>query len=86
AEEGPCIRCGRCLEACPMKLSPTNIDRCMRKSMFEQAEKLNAMNCLECGACTWVCPAKRNLTQSCRVCKRIITQRRKEAAAKKGGK
>jgi len=83
-EEQPCIRCGRCINACPMQLAPTEIDRYVRKDMFDAAEKINAMNCIECGACTWSCPARRNLTQSCRVAKRIITQRRKEAAAKKG--
>ena len=84
ADENPCIRCGRCMNACPMQLAPASIDRYVRKDMFDEAEKLNAMNCIECGACTWSCPARRNLTQSCRVAKRIITQRRKEQAAKKG--
>lgn len=84
AEEQPCIRCGRCLNACPMQLAPAQIDKFTRKDMFEAAEKLNVMNCIECGACSWSCPARRNLTQSCRVAKRIITQRRKEEAAKKG--
>lgn len=86
AEEGPCIRCGRCVEACPMLLSPTTIDRYMRKDMYAEAELAGAMNCMECGACTWSCPARRNLTQSCRTCKKIITQRQREAAALKGGK
>lgn len=81
-EEGPCIRCGRCVTACPMRLAPAQIDRYMRKNMFEEAERAGAMNCLECGACTWACPAKRNLTQSCRVCKKIINKRRAQAAAK----
>ncbi len=85
-EEQPCIRCGRCVEACPMKLMPALIDRVTRKDLFDEAEKLNAMNCMECGSCAWACPSRRNLTQSCRVAKRIITQRRKEAAAKKGAK
>lgn len=86
AEEGPCIRCGRCAEACPMLLAPAAIDRFMRKGMYDEAEKAGAMNCMECGACTWSCPAKRNLTQSCRTCKKLITQKRREAAAaKKGG-
>lgn len=85
-EEQPCIRCGRCIQACPMKLVPAAIDRVTRKDLFDEAEKLNAMNCIECGSCAWACPSRRNLTQSCRVAKRIITQRRKEAAAKKGDK
>lgn len=84
AEEGPCIRCGRCMNACPMRLAPAAIDHAVRKDMFEQAEKLDAMSCLECGACTFSCPARRSLTQSCRVAKRIINQRRREAAAQKG--
>ena len=83
-KESACIRCGRCVEACPMKLSPATIDRYTRKDMYEQAEAAGAMNCIECGVCSFSCPAKRNLTQSCRVAKKIITQRRKIEAAKKG--
>ncbi|MBP3540228.1 MAG: electron transport complex subunit RsxC [Clostridia bacterium] len=86
AEEGACIRCGRCVEACPMLLSPTMLDKYMRKGMYEEAEQAGALNCMECGACTWSCPARRNLTQSCRVLKKVITQRKKEEAALKGGK
>lgn len=83
-EESPCIRCGRCMRICPMKLAPASIDRAVRKDLFDSAEKLSVMNCIECGSCSWCCPARRNLAQSCRVAKRIITQRRKENAAKKG--
>lgn len=83
-DENPCIRCGRCVQACPMKLVPATIDRAVRKDMFDEAESLGALNCMECGSCAWACPSRRNLTQSCRVAKRIITKRRKEAAAKKG--
>ncbi len=85
-KESACIRCGRCVEACPMLLSPATIDRYVRKDLFEQAEAAGVMNCIECGVCSYSCPAKRNLTQSCRVAKKIITQRRKIEAAKKGEK
>ena len=85
-KENPCIRCGRCVNACPVRLEPALIDRFMRNSLFDEAERLNVMNCIECGACSFSCPSKRNLTQSMRVCKRMITQKHKEEAAKKGAK
>lgn len=87
AKESNCIRCGRCVNACPMKLQPIAMDQFIRKDMFDEAEKLNVLSCIECGACTYVCPAKRNLTQSCKMGKNVINRRKKEAAAaKKGGK
>ncbi|MBN1777427.1 MAG: electron transport complex subunit RsxC [Clostridiales bacterium] len=76
--ESSCIRCGRCITVCPMLLCPSDIDKAMRKSDFETAEKLGAMNCLECGACSWSCPAKRSLTQSCKTCKKVITEKRRQ--------
>lgn len=82
--ESACIRCGRCLRACPMQLMPAKLDALTRAQRFEEAEKLGVMNCMECGACTFVCPAKRSLTQSCRTAKKVINTRRKQAAQKKG--
>lgn len=83
SEESNCIRCGRCSSVCPMQLMPSTLDKLMRKSLFDEAERIGVMNCIECGACTWSCPAKRQLTQSCRSSKKIITERRRAAAAKK---
>lgn len=82
--ESACIRCGRCLRACPMQLMPAKLDALSRAQRFDQAEKLGVMNCMECGVCTFVCPAKRSLTQSCRTAKKVINTRRKLAAQKKG--
>ena len=84
-KESACIRCGRCMRACPMKLAPAKLDALARADRFEDAAKAGAMSCLECGACTYVCPAKRSLTQSCRTVKKVINTRRKQAAAKKEG-
>lgn len=81
-EESPCIRCGRCLRACPMKLPPYSMDVAIRHEQYEIAEKAGVMNCIECGACTYVCPAKRRLTQSFRAGKKVITVRRKLAKAR----
>lgn len=81
--ESACIRCGRCVEACPMGLMPAKLDAMMRMDKFDSAEKAGVMNCIECGACTFVCPAKRSLTQSMRTSKKVIQTRRRQAAAKK---
>ena len=82
-EESACIRCGRCMRACPMKLAPAKLDALVRAERYEAAEGIGLMNCMECGACTFVCPAKRTLTQSFRTGKKVITTRRRAAAAAK---
>ena len=79
-KESACIRCARCVNACPMNLMPMRIDACTRKNDFEGAEKFGAMNCMECGVCTYICPAKRSLTQSCRTAKKVLNTRRQRAA------
>ena len=80
--ENPCINCGRCVSACPMRLVPTKLDLLVRAGHYEEAEKCGVLNCMECGACTFACPAKRLLTQSCRTGKRIINAQKKAAADK----
>ncbi|MBQ6174787.1 MAG: electron transport complex subunit RsxC [Clostridia bacterium] len=81
-EESPCIRCGRCMRACPMNLQPVRMDHAIRARRFDEADKLGVMNCIECGACTFVCPATRMLTQSFRAGKRIVTIRRNQQKAR----
>ncbi len=53
--ERPCIRCGRCLEVCPMGLSPALIRRAVEKGDWEAAGELGVRDCMECGACVFVC-------------------------------
>jgi electron transport complex protein RnfC len=57
-EESVCIRCGKCLEACPMGLAPTTLMHRVKKENFEEAKELGVQNCYECGACAYACPAK----------------------------
>lgn len=78
-EESSCIRCGRCVEACPMNLVPSTLDSFVKRREYEAFEENNGMDCIECGCCTLVCPAKRHLTQSCREGKRTVTQNRRKA-------
>jgi electron transport complex protein RnfC len=81
-EPSACIRCGKCVEACPINLMPVNISAYSLASRFEQAESFNALDCIECGSCSFVCPAKRPLVDSVRVAKREILARRKKAQSK----
>ena len=81
-EETACIRCGRCVAACPMQLMPSKFDALMRLDRYEAAQAAGVMNCIECGACTYSCPAKRKLTQSIRTCKTVLRNRAAAAKAK----
>jgi len=77
-EESPCIRCARCVRACPMRLLPFELDRLVKARKYEDAEKLHIMTCIECGCCVYVCPAKRLMVQSIRIGKDYIRRNRKK--------
>ena len=57
----PCIRCGKCIDSCPMFLAPSEIGRYVEVEMFDKCENLNVFDCIECGCCSYGCPAKRPL-------------------------
>ena len=85
-EHGPelhCIRCGRCVRACPMGLVPSMLSILgQRKDVVKARDDYGVMNCIECGCCTYVCPAKRNIVQYIRVTKGAV----KALAAKEKAK
>jgi electron transport complex protein RnfC len=60
-EEGPCIRCGKCVDVCPLNLVPCTIATASEFGKWEDAEKAGALNCMACGTCSYVCPAGRYL-------------------------
>ena len=70
--EGPCVRCGNCVRACPAFIMPTEIAFQMRRGKVDEAEKLNVMDCIECGSCTYICPAQIPLLQFFRQAKSAI--------------
>lgn len=58
----PCIRCGRCLEACPENLNPTKIAHAVKNDLLDLAQSYYISACIECGCCSYVCPANIELT------------------------
>lgn len=66
-EESVCIRCGKCVYACPMKLQPNLLDMAARNKDTEKMIRLNINDCIECGSCAYVCPAKRRQVQQIKV-------------------
>ena len=78
-----CISCGRCAEACPMRLVPSEISQFVEAEDIENAERVCMMDCIECGSCAYVCPAHRPLVHHCRRGKAIVAAKRAAAAAKK---
>ena len=75
-----CIRCGRCIEACPLFLNPARLGLLARKGLWEEMEENNVMDCFECGSCSFVCPSAIPLVQSFRVGKAMVRERKKREA------
>ena len=61
-EHPQCIRCGKCVAACPMHLEPLFMYQYASKNMLDELNDAHIMDCMECGACAYVCPARVHLT------------------------
>jgi electron transport complex protein RnfC len=84
-EEGPCIRCGRCIRNCAMKLSPVVMNNALEADDLDEAVHTGLLDCIECGSCSYMCPARIKLTQRFRAGKqrlRNLQQLTKEAQEK----
>jgi electron transport complex protein RnfC len=75
----PCIRCGRCVDACPMNLLPGTLSCAIESEEFDLAEEYRIMDCIECGSCAFVCPSHRPLVQHFRRGKAEVNAKRRKA-------
>ncbi|MBE6940581.1 MAG: electron transport complex subunit RsxC [Ruminococcaceae bacterium] len=80
-EDPACIRCGKCMSVCPMKLMPVFMYQFERTGMLADLEKANVMDCIECGACAYICPGRLHLVQTFRTGKQKINNARAKAKA-----
>jgi electron transport complex protein RnfC len=84
-EHGPemnCIRCGKCVKACPMGLVPSMLSILSQRGDYKACrDDYGLMNCVECGCCTFVCPAKRNIVQYIKNAKGVIRAEQMKAKA-----
>ncbi|MCM1521553.1 MAG: electron transport complex subunit RsxC [Muribaculaceae bacterium] len=79
-----CIRCGKCVDVCPMGLEPFLISTLSRLKEWEDAEQEKIVNCIECGSCSFICPASRPLVDYIRIGKaKVMAAMRARAAAAK---
>lgn len=76
-----CIRCGRCLEACPENLNPTRIAHAVKSNLLDVAESHFISACIECGCCSYVCPANIELTGHIKTGKIFLARQRKKMPA-----
>lgn len=74
----PCMKCGKCIDICPMFLAPSLIGSFSENKRYRDAEIAGAMDCIECGSCVFVCPAKRPLIQLIREAKGAVLSRKRK--------
>ncbi|MBR3160544.1 MAG: electron transport complex subunit RsxC [Atopobiaceae bacterium] len=74
-----CIRCGACIDNCPMRLTPISIQKAYQRRDVEDLDELMADLCVECGTCSYVCPAKQPLAQSVRFARSFLRAEQRKA-------
>ena len=74
AENPVCLRCGKCIVACPMRLQPLYMYRYVNAGRVDELKKLHIMDCMECGSCAFTCPGKLPLVEKFRLGKKMVRE------------
>ena len=74
AENPVCLRCGKCIVACPMRLQPLYMYRYVKAGRVDELKKLHIMDCMECGSCSFTCPGKLPLVEKFRLGKKMVRE------------
>ena len=82
AENPVCLRCGKCVQVCPMRLQPLYLYRYANCENAAQLERLNLMDCMECGSCAFTCPGKLPLVESFRKGKALLRAKKEKEEGK----
>ncbi|MCL5032747.1 MAG: electron transport complex subunit RsxC [Thermotogae bacterium] len=72
ASETNCIRCYRCVDACPTNLEPYLLYKQFKKKMFNEMKETHLMDCIECGSCAYVCPANIDHVKAFKTAKLVV--------------
>ncbi len=86
AENPVCLRCGKCVGVCPMRLQPLYMYRYAKCENVAELERLNLLDCMECGSCAFTCPGKLPLVENFRKGKALLRAAQAERKAKEASK
>ena len=81
SQERTCIRCGKCVDACPQELQPWLFANLAQQKDFDELNEFGLFNCTECGSCTYVCPSKREIVHWIKYAKVLINARKNRKSA-----
>lgn len=81
-----CIRCGKCVEHCPMLLYPNELSIYAEAEMYDDLMEWDIMDCMECGICAYICPAQRPIVHLIRMAKPVVRKMLRAAAEAEGGR
>ena len=74
AENPVCLRCGKCVSVCPMRLQPLYMYRFTNAGRVDELQRMNVLDCIECGSCAFTCPGKLPLVETFRKGKQMVRE------------